>query len=743
MIQTTRSFKSSLAHDRKRPTREGERMTSMMPIDDATITSYFARPSFDSSASIYREEGDDDDDSRGTIHSSDNGIESLSRSQSSIEDSLPKINRVDKRAGNNIARESLISSSKGSLLTHDEEGTEYCRGGMNQFEVREENESDLDYREDTFRLSTLPDDAIARASTDSHRIGIEEYPRISIDSSGSSTHWRSNLDAVVRNVALGGENRILQGPDHGDQLAVNCESHRNKSAEAVRRMKSLLGPKIRMVSPAPWDDPSVLEEEDEDQPPISPSALRKTLADAAIQKENVKPAFVGVKILNRLTGRGGNPNGLVVETGPAAESIYRVQSPPLKSPTRTNPSTSPSRPATSFLSMSSSPSRKFASNAQSSSPPPVPPLPSSPSTMFRSYRATPKSAPATVSTFVVAERERSLRPSSSHHPFDHTSQRSAESIPSLVSTSSLTPTPSAFANSGGNTSMFSSESISVSDEIRQRAERVAAAQRERAAFGTIDPEMLREMVVASPPTSPRKSLPTKKSGFFKRMMGGGGGSGSVQEEYISFTQELRSEPIVRVSLFDAPPLQQNIDVPTRYQSNSNSLAPQSLSLRPVSMGFTAGLPTHFLNTSPTQPPKAVSNFLVPASPVVSPPSSPVAISYPSSVNRNTSSSSSARTPSSVSDIATPSTPGTEEFVELEIDDSMLTRMELKDSFAIAKKEWREEKRQLEMEVTALKIELLEKFSNGNSTTSERSGRVSRLFLFFSLSFFRISLSCSR
>ncbi|GAA5901452.1 hypothetical protein JCM6882_006281 [Rhodosporidiobolus microsporus] len=359
------------------------------------------------------------------------------------------------------------------------------------------------------------------------------------------------------------------------------------------------------------------------------------------------------------------------------------------------------------------------------------------------------------------------------------------SSPGPGSPSYFTSVPgSAPINRTTSPSNFGHKLISLEEARRaQETERAAAAARTRESTAESLHNRRGQPAPASIQTSPPapapapaptpvlaqpKALKPKKSGFLKRMMGGGGDKHerpempsaplpdsfrSVASDDASFRPSLSSSASIptlstytppsslsratglkmtespsapgagagRVSFMPTPPTDPN----QRIRKGAATAVP-ALSLRPVSMAFSAGLPSDFLAASPAS---AVTDK--PASPPL-----PSSKAIPSSRSASSSTSAAfvaspgaASFQSSTSTLATPSlfdepvpasgstTPLTPAFLSTSLSSTTASSSgdekasdadrlaALQDDFARAKLAWKKQQRELESQIRALQIEL--------------------------------------
>ncbi|GAA6002529.1 hypothetical protein JCM10207_001164 [Rhodosporidiobolus poonsookiae] len=639
------------------------------------------------------------------------------------------------------------------------------------------------------------------------------------ESNLSGESWRANLDAATQQLAV--------------DPAIKPE------VAAMQRLTSILGPKTRIISKAPWDGEAAEEPAPLPSRRSTDALSQRSFASKA--KENVKPVKnLRSRSFSVLTARRVNTNdpreqeealkglglGLGVSTGMTGSDSKRSLKSLIKASgvltesdsfselptgTVTPPATvrlSERNPKHSSPAALAFPSRPVPERTDSSSsassgkiprsgrvPPPVifdlvqssSPLPS-PTTANA-----PKSAPATVTIF--PSRQDSVPKSGSKGslltnppPRSH-SNTSTPSTPSAAS--GLLSSPKAVPTSPTSASYFTSIPGSSSsgtasppgfghklislEEARQQqeAERAVAAARTRESTadslskrrGVPTPTAITTSATSSPTpapappvaTAPAKVIKPKKSGFLKRMMGGGDKhdrpempSAPVPESFRSMSTSDSFRPSMsssasiptlstttppsslsrttglkvtesptahpgRVSFFPTPVTDPN----DRIRKGASPGPAPSLSLRPVSMAFSAGLPFDFLAAnSPSSPASTVAPVPVMSTPTLRSPaqlaSSPPAVASPQASSFQSSTSTVAS--SLFDEVAPPSgstTPMTPGFSSLSLstgsnsdDKPSAERLAaLQDEFSQAKRAWKAQQWELETQVRSLQIEL--------------------------------------
>ncbi|GAA6027325.1 hypothetical protein JCM8097_002594 [Rhodosporidiobolus ruineniae] len=631
----------------------------------------------------------------------------------------------------------------------------------------------------------------------------------------SSESWKAHLDDAVQQMAT----------EHSD-------------ADALQRMKSILGPKTRIISDAPWsaDEQPISARRSFDMLSHRSSASvdAKAVSKAAKerQKENVQPAKTSrTRSFSILTSRPrGSPLGESKEQEEALKGLglglgtntsisgseskrslksllkassalsesesfsdFMATTPPatVRATKHSSPAALPfpSRPASERTDSSSQ-----VSKVPRASPPVVfemvAPRTSSPLASPTSANP-PKSAPATVTLFFEGQASAPSRSDSKASLTVQQPQRSNSSgtptstpgtpaaLSSVVSPGSAPGSPSYFnavpgSSRKGNDSppSFSHKLISLEQARQiQENERAAAAARTRestaeslparrgvpapASISTASPSAPIPAIAAPAPV---RALKPKKSGFLKRMMGG---------DKYERTPEMPSAPLpdtFRPLVADEsyrPSLSSSASIPTLSstspptslgRASGRKVAEQSgrvsflpppaadpkerinkgpvvpaLSLRPISMAFSAGLPSDFLAASPAAdgpPPSASSPALsatvakpIPGSraPSVSSPPALVAALTPGSLQSSTSTAAT----SLFDEISPPSgstTPLTPAFLSSSLssssglgDDGKSVSHErftaLQDDFLRAKRTWKRQQGELEAQIRALQIEL--------------------------------------
>lgn len=379
---------------------------------------------------------------------------------------------------------------------------------------------------------------------------------------------------------------------------------------------------------------------------------------------------------------------------------------------------------------------------------------------------------------VVTGSSRSL------HSLSPTSPNFPLSSPTLTTPRPTSPTTRADGTALTTPLATGYKLISLEQAREREMERVALAAQQRKAMAPVEHIAPRVETTPTPLQAPLpieavgregnasssasitgvKTLKTKKSGFLKRMMGGDktsvpttptlpqtSPSVTVLPETlrtISGTESLAtvpsnspSRPSVSITVSSPPPTAALPAVPSvtlsapsllspstsalQLDSKGNLIAP-SLSLRPVSMGFLAGLPTNFLASPPRA--KAQTIYEAPAqqpprtpSPVVAPsvlrstqlPSSSTLDSNSSSVFASTTTTPVTPSTSYTSTIATsgksPSPPYDPKSLPASAYYSHAdneTLGEVKEQFERAKMVWKSIRRDLENQVKELKSEVV-------------------------------------
>ncbi|TNY19396.1 hypothetical protein DMC30DRAFT_400572 [Rhodotorula diobovata] len=525
---------------------------------------------------------------------------------------------------------------------------------------------------------------------------VVEEPRALAKSPSAQTQltvesWKEGLDAAV------------------DQLSEDPAM--SPEENAMRRMKSILGPKTRIISRAPWDVDAVGETQ-----PAKPLGGRRSFdvltsaartfgpsrpSTAEASKEPAPPVREyprSQSVSTLLSGRAMSADGPSEREGSLAGLGIGIDASPALTPSESRRSLRSLKPSPSVplglgepmpdvggASLAAYAGRALArpptTRSGSSGRVPKaarPPAPAhldptlSNATTFASptWADLPMSAPPTVSLFAHAraltasESKASLPTSTGSAPSTSPSASTPTALHALGSSPASSAAASYFSAVPGGTiapsatkattasSGFSGHRLISLEEARQReSERSAAAQRKAASTPPLETavdqgcsrfkeprtrdstsdSLSSRRGVRSPSdiavgTAPTKAIKPKKSGFLKRMMGGGGGD--KHQDRAHFPDALRpslpsSASILslssttpasslgksgglkttgtlshsvssgRISFAPAPP-------PTDLRERPHKREPApALSLRPVSMAFSAGLPSDFLATAPS------------------------------------------------------------------------------------------------------------------------------------------------
>lgn len=391
----------------------------------------------------------------------------------------------------------------------------------------------------------------------------------------------------------------------------------------------------------------------------------------------------------------------------------------------------------------------------------------------------------------------SLSPTSAHFPMSPPTSSTPPFSPTIRADGTAVTTPLATGY----------KLISLEQAREREMERVALAAQQRKAMAPVEYIAPREETASVPLQAPLpidgagkdgsasssasitgvKTLKNKKSGFLKRMMGGDKTSTpttpalpqasqsvpvrpetfrtiSGNESFTSIPSNSPSPPSVSITVSSPPPTAALPALPSvtlsgptllspapsalQLDSKGNLIAP-SLSLRPVSMGFLAGLPTNFLASPPNA--KVQTIYEAPTqyqprtpSPVL-PPSALLSAQLPSSStldsDRSSSSSSTTTTPVTpsspyTSSIATNGKTGSHPSMPSPYDPKTLpssacysdadheTLSEVKEQFERAKMVWESIRRDLENQVKELRSEVV-RLRGGDDTAIEYDTPCSR------------------
>ncbi|BGP15966.1 hypothetical protein JCM10213_004781 [Rhodosporidiobolus nylandii] len=629
----------------------------------------------------------------------------------------------------------------------------------------------------------------------------------------SSESWRVHLEESVKSLS----------PDP----SIKPE------ADAMQRMKSILGAKTRIISKAPWDGET--EDGADGEPPARRSVdvlSHRTTASADHRKalkqqlkENVKPAKgARTRSFSVLTSRRANTldskeqdealKGLGLGLGTTLSGSDSKRS--LKSLLKASTALAESESFSDFASNTPPQTVRAAKQSSPAALPstsrPTPERVDSASKMPRAARvpasvvfemvaqgaplasptsaAPPMSAPASITVFsdcqaapsrsgskaslgvVSAKRQNSGNSTTTPSPSTPSALAGVLSNPTSPGPGSpsyftAVPGSSKIGASSASPSGFGHKLISLEEAKLmqdQDRERAAAAARTRESTADSLPQRRGVPGPASIQTSspspapaplppPARELKPKKSGFLRRMMGGGDKHERPEMPSPPVPESLRARPSLSSSasiptIAATPPSSLGRAAGLKLTESPASMGPArvsflpspstessqrtrkgaavpapALSLRPVSMAFSAGLPTDFLaapsasssSSSPNPAPAKPTPTSRSASSSSSPPHSHIPLASPQASSFNSSTSTSA---TSLFDEACPpsgsTTPLTPSFFNSSllgsgIDEKERSAVErlaaVQDEYARAKRGWMAHQLELEAQVRSLQVEL--------------------------------------
>ena len=605
-----------------------------------------------------------------------------------------------------VARRAEAARWRGGSLEGDDEddyeGSEHARDPRAYTDDEDEPGAFEDAEQDTtstsraaaMQAALAQAPAVAPAARHA-RSRSEERPASAASSSRPSREvQRRDSEASKRSAST--DRRRVQHRRHSSDASTGSHRHASQATTAqvaaapaaledpvvLEKRMSVLGPKIRMIQPAPWDLDALAEGEDDatDNPRTSSSTstsqaaalesnigsssagehrsgsawpFRRKQSDSGVvggaRKENVAPENVRREREQVVRGHG-LPGAATAVPPTTAAPAAPVAATTGKSRLVRTLFSHRQEADHSFIDMGPSPPHKRPARKSSKSSPP---------------RQTeyPRSAPAHVLTFdaaaaIATPRERSDSLSAHGHgssnkleiptplagnspahlrslSHGNQGQSSPNGVTPSASGNSLgsSTTPSSSAPTTPRVNMdgyFPATSAAAPPHPSMGGRALMTLEEARAAHGSRSPEPVftRErsssgpLAPVPPPAEakPQRALKNKKSGFLKRMMGAkdeSGGSATpptpplppsprtVSAPAVAVTSD---EPVARrdpqqrkASLAPAPSGRlQFVDAPVPPREPMSALrarkdlAAPSLSLRPVSMAFSAGFASDFL-----------------------------------------------------------------------------------------------------------------------------------------------------
>jgi hypothetical protein len=591
-------------------------------------------------------------------------------------------------------RKSSLVSSKGSFLYHQD--GQYDDDSSKEMGDESIEIIRLNVAEGGGKRKILVPTLLSKQSPASARI-------VARSTESTPNEWNAGL---LEGLATKEQEQAVEGLNDETDEAWSTTIDPPKSEGAVRRMRSLLGPKIRIVSKAPWD-----KDEEDAIVQLSPRHLdtfsetnsissQRTSSTVSKGKENQKSHSS-----NTTSGVRAKIRGLTFNSAIPSSPFNSSAPPEPRSPT----------------------SISIRSSATA--------------TLNHSSASTPILRPA---TFPVVDKS-PLTPSDTAPTFP--------SFPSLpIGTLGLSPSAVALDMVDQTPPMSPPpKMVLISlDEARKRdSERVQAAKvlsmsnkkalsiavdRANGKEGDSHSSAVKNSNSGSISPAAPKSLGTKRSGFFKRMNSIFITSSDEQNAFQSLSNGARSpSSLPGVSLggeegdqetmshdLTLDEVHEQLAFKPKSKIDPGLLVPSPLLLRPISMGF-SGLPVHFLDVSPSDPGHSQSNQ-IPLTPINSPPSSPYSPAHGFDVNSRSPTSTFDTRTSTASPVASPT--AILDYLPSRVSPSIIAvdvnPAQLTEYYRKAESHWLSHQFELESQIKDLRVEL-DRFM-GNK--KDNSGQVS-------------------